>query len=49
MARTAWAMAIATVLVPAAAQAFDAAGADIIGLRLGMQEGEVVARLEHQG
>ncbi|MDR3529812.1 MAG: hypothetical protein P4L90_04520 [Rhodopila sp.] len=43
------AVAIAALLAAAPGRAFDAAGADIIGLRLGMPETEVAARLTRQG
>jgi hypothetical protein len=49
MARIASAIAIAAFFAAAPAQAFDAAGADILGLRLGMSESDVVATLAHQG
>jgi hypothetical protein len=41
--------AIAALLAAAPAHGFDAAHVDIIGLRLGMQEPEIVDRLAHQG
>jgi hypothetical protein len=40
---------ITVMLAAAPAGAFDAAGADIIGLRLGMPEADVVAGLRQQG
>jgi len=43
------AIAIAAFLGGSSGHAFDAAGADIIGLRLGMPAAEVVVRLVHQG
>jgi hypothetical protein len=49
MARVASAIAFAAFLAAGPIQAFEAAGADIIGLRLGMSESEVVAELAHQG
>jgi hypothetical protein len=49
MRRVAAAIAIATFLTAGPTLAFEAAGADIIGLRLGMSESDVVARLAHQG
>ncbi|MDB5398292.1 MAG: hypothetical protein QOD93_7267 [Acetobacteraceae bacterium] len=49
MRRLASATAIAALLVTAPAHGFDAAGVDIIGLRLGMPGPEVVARLAAQG
>jgi hypothetical protein len=47
--KVASAIAFAAFLAAEPAHAFDAAGADIIGLRLGMSESEVVAELAHQG
>jgi hypothetical protein len=49
MRRVVSAIAIATLLAAGSGQAFEAAGADISGLRLGMSESEVVAHLAHQG
>jgi hypothetical protein len=49
MRRLASTIVIATFLAAGAAHPFEAAGADIIGLRLGMSEAEIVARLAHQG
>jgi hypothetical protein len=49
MARAASAIVFAAVLAAGPIHAFEAAGADIIGLRLGMSESEVVAELAHQG
>ena len=49
MRRVSSAIAIATFLAAGAVHAFEAAGADIIGLRLGMSEADVNARLAHQG
>jgi hypothetical protein len=43
------AVVIAAVLAVRPGAAFDAAGADIIGLRLGMSEAEIGLRLAHQG
>jgi len=43
------AMAMAALLASSPSRAFDATGADIIGLHLGMPEAEVVASLAHQG
>ncbi|HBK06323.1 MAG TPA: hypothetical protein DDZ81_10725 [Acetobacteraceae bacterium] len=42
-------LAMTISLLTVAADAFDAQGADIIGLRLGMPEAEVVMALGHQG
>jgi hypothetical protein len=49
MRRAASAIAIAMFLTAGPIRAFEAAGADIIGLRLGMSESEVVAGLAQQG
>jgi hypothetical protein len=49
MRRTAAATAIAMFLATSPIRAFEAAGADIIGLRLGMSGSDVVARLALQG
>ena len=49
MARAASAIVFAAFLAAEPTHAFEAAGADIIGLRLGMSESEVVAELAHQG
>ena len=49
MARAASAIVFAAFLAVEPTYAFEAAGADIIGLRLGMSEPEVVAVLAHQG
>jgi hypothetical protein len=42
-------LAAAALFAAGAAFGFDAAGVDIIGLRLGMEEAEVVSQLKHQG
>jgi hypothetical protein len=47
--RIAAAAAIAAFLATGSASAIDATSVDIIGLRLGMQEPEIVAQLAHQG
>ena len=49
MRRLALTIAIAIFLAAGAARAFEASGADIIGLRLGMSEADVVAGLAEQG
>ncbi len=49
MRRIALAAAMAALLAAGPVRAFDASGADIIGLRLGMPETEVLARLGRQG
>jgi hypothetical protein len=49
MRRVASAIAIVAFLAAWPAYAIEAAGAEIIGLRLGMSESEVVAVLAHQG
>jgi hypothetical protein len=49
MARVASAIVFAAILAAEPTHAFEAAGADIIGLRLGMPESQVVAVLAHQG
>ena len=49
MARIASALVFAAFLAAGPAHAYEAARADIIGLRLGMSESEVVAELAHQG
>ena len=49
MARAVSAIVFAAFLAAAPIHAFEAAGADIIGLRLGMSESEVVAELARQG
>ena len=49
MRRIGFLLAIASVSAAPSAGAFDAAGADIIGLRLGMPEADVVAGLRQQG
>jgi hypothetical protein len=49
MRRMAWTTAIAALLAASPVRAFEPAGIDIIGLRLGMQENEVVATLARQG
>jgi hypothetical protein len=49
MARATSAIVFAAFLAAAPIHAFEAAGADIIGLRLGMSESEVVGALAHQG
>jgi hypothetical protein len=49
MARAASGIVFAALLAAAPIHAFEAAGADIIGLRLGMSGSEVVAVLAHQG
>jgi hypothetical protein len=43
------AITMAALLAAAPAHAFDATGADILGLRLGMSETDVAARLTRQG
>ena len=48
MARIASALVFAAFLAAGPAHAYEAARADIIGLRLGMSESEVVAELAHQ-
>jgi hypothetical protein len=42
-------VAIAAILAAAPARGFDANGTDILGLRLGMEEPEIIARLKSQG
>jgi hypothetical protein len=49
MRRVASAIAIAAFLAAGPVHAFEAAGADIIGLRLGMSESDVAAELASQG
>jgi hypothetical protein len=49
MRHLASAAVIVAVLAAGPIHAFEAAGADIIGLRLGMSESEVIAELTHQG
>lgn len=49
MRRVASAIAIAAFLAAGPAYAFEAAGADIIGLHLGMSESDVAAALANQG
>jgi hypothetical protein len=49
MRRMGWAMALVALLAASPVQAFDPSGVDIIGLRLGMQAGEVASCLGHQG
>jgi hypothetical protein len=49
MRRIASAIVMAVFFAAHPGRAFDVQGADIIGLRLGMQEAEIVARLTHQG
>jgi hypothetical protein len=49
MRRVASAIAIAAFLAAGPVYGFEAAGADIIGLRLGMSESEVAAELASQG
>ena len=49
MRRMGWAIALAACLADGPVHAFDPTGVDIIGLRLGMQPGEVVSCLNHQG
>jgi len=49
MRRTASAIAIAVFFAAGPVHAFEAAGADIIGLRLGMSESDVAAELTNQG
>jgi hypothetical protein len=49
MRRAALIIAMVAMLAVGNSKAFDAAGADIIGLRLGMPEAEILARLAGQG
>jgi hypothetical protein len=49
MRRVASAIAIAAFLAAGPSNAFEATGADIIGLRLGMSESDVVTELAYQG
>jgi hypothetical protein len=49
MRRIVLATAVTALVAAGPARALDAAGVDIIGPRLGMQEAEVVARLKQQG
>jgi hypothetical protein len=49
MRRVASAIAIAAFLAAGPVHAFEAAGTDIIGLRLGMSESEVITELAYQG
>ncbi|WP_428490279.1 hypothetical protein [Rhodopila sp.] len=49
MRRMRWAILLAAALRAAPVHAFDPAGVDIIGLRLGMQAPEVIACLGRQG
>ncbi len=49
MHRLALTTAMVVVLAAGNGNAFDAAGADIIGLRLGMPEAEILVRLARQG
>jgi hypothetical protein len=49
MRQTATAVTLTILLAAAPGHAFDAAGADVLGLRLGMAETEIAERLARQG
>jgi hypothetical protein len=49
MRQTATAVTLTILLAAAPGHAFDAAGADVLGLRLGMAEPEIAERLTRQG